>query len=222
MASPAVIPALASVVRGLSALFWGLPLVLLLDAKTALDDAWRTWGVVPVFAASALLVFGLVQLRHFQPGERIWTAALERTLVLGLMLVGLAPVTYWWSRVPHEPFFAVGMVLLLFCGLTFMLALNQMLLRLSAMLPDETLRIETRFFTTWNCRLLTVLGLILAAYQVAVRVPRMPEQIQLVWFALEVLRPWLAVLFAFLPVALTMTLLWKTKEAILSSAFRGE
>lgn len=221
MASPAVIPALASVVRGLSALFWGLPLVLLLAAKTALDDAWRTWGLLPVVLAAGLLVFGVLQLRGFQPGERIWRSALERALVLALMLVALAPVSYWWNRAPAEPFFAAGLVLLMFAGLTFLLALNQVLVRLSAMLPDETLRSETRFFARWNGRLLVAMGLVLAAYLLLSRLPRLPEELIGVWLVLDLIKSWLVLLLALLPVALTMTLLWKTKEVILAGVFHA-
>lgn len=222
MASPAVIPALAAVVRGLSALFWGLPLVLLLAAKTALDDAWRSWGVMPGVLAAGLLVFGVLQLRRFQPRERIWVAALERALVLSLMLVALVPTAYWWNRLPTEPFFAGGIVLLMFAGLTFLLALNRVLLRLSAMLPDETLRSETRFFARWNHRLLVALGLLLAAYLILARLPQLPEELLTFWVILDLLKAWVALLFALLPVALTMTLLWKTKEVILASVFHPE
>lgn len=221
MAQPGVIPALARVVRGLSALFWGLPLVVLLDTKTALNDSWQSWGLVPVLFAAALLVFGLFELRQFQPNERIWISAVERTQVLSLMLLALAPVTFWWNRVPAEPFFFGGIVILLFAGLTFLLALNQVLLRLTAMLPDETLRSETRFFVRWNRLFVLLLGVLLGSYFVLVRTPVLPEFLVPAVIVFDLVKTWLLLLLALLPVSLTMTLLWKTKEVILASVFRA-
>jgi hypothetical protein len=220
MAQPGVIPALARVVRGLSALFWGLPMALLLNTKTALGDPWQSWGLPPLLFAAGLLVFGLFELRQFQPNERIWVSALERAQVLSLMLFALAPVAQWWNRVPDEPFFLGGLVILLFAGLTFVLALNQVLLRLAAMLPDETLRMETRFFVGWNNRFLLVLGLLLAGYLTLVRLPRVPEALLTIVVVFDLVKTWLLLLLALVPVALTMTLLWKTKEVILASVFR--
>jgi hypothetical protein len=52
---------------------------------------------------------------------------------------------------------------------------------------------------------------------------RLPEpQGPLVWIlsAMEVAKAWLVVVLALPPVALTMTLLWKTKEVIMTSVFR--
>ncbi len=220
MAEPGVIPALARVVRGLSALFWGLPLVVLLDTKTALNDSWQTWGLLPVLFAAALLVFGLFELRQFQPNERIWISAVERAQVLSLMLLALAPVTFWWNRLPAEPFFLGGIVILLFAALTFLLALNHVLLRLSAMLPDETLRSETRFFVRWNRLFLVLLGLLLGTYFILVRTPVLPDFLIPIVMVFDLVKSWVILLLALVPLSLTMTLLWKTKEVILVSVFR--
>ncbi len=220
MPQPGVIPALARVVRGLSALFWGLPAVLLLNTKTALGDPWQSWGLPPMLFAAALLVFGLFELRQFQPNERIWISALDRAQVLSLMLLALTPVAHWWNRLPEEPFFLGGLIILMFAGLTFVLALNQVLLRLAAMLPDETLRTETRFFVRWNQRFLLVLGALLAAYLVLVRLPHLPGPLVPLVIVFDLVKTWLLLLLALVPVALTMTLLWKTKEVILASVFR--
>jgi hypothetical protein len=220
MAQSEVIPALARVVRGLSALFWGLPLVVLLDTKTALNDSWQSWGFFPVLFAAGLLLFGLFELRQFQPHERIWISALERAQVVGLILLALAPVTFWWNRMPAEPFFLGGILLLLVAGLTFLLALNQVMLRLAAMLPDETLRSETRFFVRWNRFFLGLLGLLLGAYFALLRTPVLPDFLVPVVMVFEWVKTWLILILALLPVSLTMTLLWKTKEVIVVSVFR--
>jgi hypothetical protein len=229
-------------VRGLSAVFWGLPFALLFCAKTAMGDDWRPYGLtdlllsarrtiwrvsletllhsLPAIAALGLVYHGLRELRHFQSQERIWATALERAKLLALVNLTLAPVTFWWSRAPEEPFFSQSMVVLVFTALAFVLALNRVLLRLSAMLPDETLRVETRFFVSVNRQLLFLLGLILACGVILARWPHGPQALLLLRAAVDDARPILLIVLALLPLALTMTLLWKTKEVIVASVFR--
>ena len=221
MAKPEVIPSLARVVRGLSALFWGLPLVLLLDAKSALEDSLRGFGFPPVVGASLLVVYGLHQFSHFQPQERIWVAAVERARLLSLLLLALAPFTVWWSRQPDQPFYTQSMIVLLFAGMAFLLALNHVLVRLAAMLPDETLRTETRFFAHLNRTLLLTQTLLAAAYLLLLRREHLPAGLAWLLSTLDLAKIWLVVVLSLPPVALTMTLLWKTKEVIMTSVFRG-
>ncbi len=219
MSQRSVIPSLARVVRGLTLLFWAVPGMLLASTASALDLGWRQFGYAPPLVAAVLLVFGLIQFRHFQPHEAIWSAARHRALLLALMLLALSPLPVWWSRVPQEGFFGHGLVLLSLTGVFFLIALNEVLLRLAAMLPDQALRSETLFFTRLNTRLL--LG-ILAGVLLWLGLPHWaepPESILRLRFLLEFTRPWLFVMALLLPIALTMTLLWKTKEVILHSVF---
>lgn len=215
-----ILPSLARVVRGLSALFWGLPLLLLADARTAMDDSFRGYGTLPAVAASLLVAYGLHQLRYFQSQERIWSAALHRARLVSLLLVALSPFTHWWNRHPDEPFFIQSMTLLVFAGLLFLLMLNHVLLRLSAMLPDETLRSETRFFTGVN-QALVLSQVVLALGEILLlRWVNAPPLLARVRDSLDYSKAWLVLLLTLLPVALTMTLLWKTKEVIVASVFR--
>ncbi|MBN8247912.1 MAG: hypothetical protein J0L84_10765 [Verrucomicrobia bacterium] len=215
-----VIPTLARVVRGLLVLFWAVPGVLLAAIALALDLSWRQFGFTPTVVAAAALVYGVGELGHFQRRERIWTRALHRTLMLALILLSLSPLPVWWSRAPDESFFGSGMVLLVFAGLVFLISLNDALRRLAAMLPDETLRSETRFFSWLNTGFLGVLAAGVALWLVLRSVPPASNWgLGLRWL-LEMARPWLLIMVLLLPVALTMTLLWKIKGVILLSVFR--
>ncbi|KAB2671274.1 MAG: hypothetical protein DVB31_05140 [Verrucomicrobia bacterium] len=239
-----LMPSLARVVRGLSALFWGLPLALLACVKTALGDTWRVLGVwgtpfwrsrgvpgvlldafaasLPGLAALALLLYGLRSLVRFQPQERVWTGAVERASLLNLVLLGLLPFAHWWNVRPSHPLFLQSLGLFVLCGIAFMLALNGVLSRLAAMLPDEVLRSDTRLFTRVNGWLIGILGVLLALEWISVAIPgRIPVAIPLFLEEVAESRNWLLTMLALLPLALTMTLLWKAKEAILTSVFRG-
>src|SRR5260370_39226340 len=86
---------LGRLVRGLSTLFWGLPITLLICFYTVWAEGLRVYGVVPPLAATALLVYGLWQLGDFQPQERIWQHTLDRAKVLALINFFLSPVLFW-------------------------------------------------------------------------------------------------------------------------------
>jgi len=206
-------------VRGLSALFWGLPLALVLSVQTAWTECLRPFQFIPPLAATGLLLFGLCQLGHFQPQERVWIAALERAKVLALILMGLTPFLWWWHQAPAVTWFSQALTVFSVCGLLLLAALNQVLRRLAAMLPDETVRQETRLFTTFSLFLLAALLIFLAGYLGLVYMPTHSIRLLqlLVILNREIL--WLGILLLLLPLAMTMALLWKIKGVILTSVF---
>src|SRR2546425_5324266 len=123
MADPApnadLLRSLGRLVRGLSALFWGLPVALIVCFYTAKAEGLKSFGIAPPLATTALLVYGLWQLGGFQKQERIWRNALERARVLSLVNFGLSPFLYWWNRVPNQPFFLAMVILLALSALLF-------------------------------------------------------------------------------------------------------
>ncbi len=210
---------LGKLARGLSALFWGLPAALLISAETARADWLKPLGVLPLLDINVLLLYGLWQMGEFQKQERPWRLALDRAQLLALVNLGLCPFLYWHNRMPGEAFFTYAVMLLELSAVLFLFNLNLVLKRLAAMLPDETLRQETRQFTALNRWLLVLLlfftigflwltGLPLAALPVG----------KLVYWANRC-SGLLLIFFILLPLAMTMALLWKTKEVILDAVF---
>ena len=222
--------------RGLSALFWGLPIALVVCVQTAKGDLFEKFGVfapasliaqlligvVPALVCTGLLFYGLCLLGHFQKQERVWRAALERAKLFGLINIGLSPFLYWWSRMPSEPFYNAVIELMMFSGLLFLFALNPLLWRLAAMLPDETLRLETKLFTTINRSLIVITLALLAAYLILGRLPQLPPMFLSFGLFLQRTALWLGLFLVLLPVAMTMALIWKMKEVILASVFGPE
>ena len=104
-------------------------------------------------------------------------------------------------------------------GLLFLFNLNLVLARLSAMLPDETLRQETRQFTAINRGLLVALLVLAAAYIFLGQMPNLPVPLQVVLARLQRMSEWSLIMLVLLPLSLTMALIWKTKEVILESVF---
>ena len=210
---------LGRLARGLSALFWGLPVALVVCVQTALAGWLRSFGIVPPLAVTGLLFYGLWQMGHFQRQERPWRNALERAKLLALVNCGLCPFLYWWNKMPGNFFFTACVAALAFSALLFLFNLNLVLERLGAMLPDETLRHETRHYTALNRNLLVALVVLAAICWFLRKTANLPPQLDLVADWLKDNSLW-ALLFLFLlPLAMTMALIWKTKEVILDSVF---
>lgn len=215
----ALLRSLGRLARGLSALFWGLPVTLVVSAETARADWLKPLGLLPGLATNALLLYGLWLLGGFNRTERPWLRALDRAKFTGLINFGLCPFVYWHNKVPNQLFFTLMVVLLQLTALIFLYHLNQVIERLGAMLPDAALRQETRQFTALNRSLLITLLLLAGIYVGLLQVPQPGTTISLVLVWLEHGGFWLLVFFALLPLAMTMALLWKTKEVILDSVF---
>jgi hypothetical protein len=216
-----ILRSLGRLVRGLSALFWGLPIALIVCFHSTRAETLRSFGVVPPMVCTGWLVYGLWQLGAFQKQERVWCRTLDRARILGLINFGLSPFLYWWSRVPSNPFF-FGMVLLMaLCSLLFLSSLNLVLQRLGAMLPDEALRLEVKQFTALNLNLL--LGMLFFAFLYLafsqVQGQQLPPWLRPVVLLLDRGSLWFLIPLVLLPLAMTMALLWKTKEVILDNVF---
>ncbi len=217
--NPELLRSLGRLVRGLSALFWGLPLALIVCFHTAKADSLKSFGIVPPLVTTGLLAFGLWQLGDFQKQERVWRAALDRARVFGLINLGLSPFLYWWNKVPASTFFLAAVLFMALSGLAFLASLNVVLRRLGAMLPDEALRVETRQFTALNLNLLAATLLLALVYVALGQFPSLPLWLGLVAAVIERGGFWLLILLVLLPLAMTMALLWKTKEVILENVF---
>ena len=217
---------LGRLVRGLSALFWGLPIALVVCVQTANTtwlDSLGHYGFIVTVAVTGLLLSGLRLMSDLQKQERIWMLALDRAKIVGLVDIGLAPFLHWHQRLPDVPFFSYAVTVMALSGLLFLFNLNLVLQRLTAMLPDETLREETKVFTSLNGILLVLIPTFLAFYFGFSQVKPLPQS---VLFALRVMEPlsqwlwlFLILILVLLPMAITMSLIWKIKEAILASVF---
>jgi hypothetical protein len=235
MAEPAphaeLLRSLGRLVRGLSALFWGLPITLVICVETAKTDWLQAFAILPPMASTALLIFGLWQLGSFQKQERPWRTALDRARLFALINFMLSPFLFWWNQMPEQPLFAISVSFLALSAVLFLFSINYVLQRLGEMLPDEALRHETRQYTTLNRNLLLVL-LLLAGFYIGVyialnmgldvgleKIPDLPLRLKLLLSWLDRSALWAIIFLVLLPLAMTLALIWKTKEVILESVF---
>lgn len=221
-ANPEVLRALGHLVRGLSALFWGLPLALVTGLQTGRTDWLRPFGVLPPLIVSAILWYGLRLMAHFQPHERAWMKMLDRAQLLAVINMGLSPFLFWWYQAPHTPFFVMGVGVLALSGFLFLYDVNLVIRQLTAMLPDVTLRQETEVFTTVNMGLTLVAVSFFSTGFAIINFDISPALAARIGFVFSWIFQWLMVFLVLLPMAMTMAMIWKTKEFILASVFGGE
>jgi hypothetical protein len=229
---PDLLRALGRVARGLSCLFWGVPLALIVCVLGQGTDMFVRYGIVPPMISTGLLLTGVWHLGSFQRQERIWIAAQSRACVLAMLLLGLSPFLYWAGRTasgftadietPAQMYFAAATLLFHLCAIGFLGSVNTVIARLGAMLPDETLRLESRSFARLNhCLLWITLVVAALIYRIAHAPGFLPLPSELREIIL--LNPeWFLLPFLLLAVAMTMALLWKTKEVVLESIFSGK
>jgi hypothetical protein len=217
--NPQLLRSLGKLARGLSALFWGLPAALLIGVETARADWLKPLGFLPAVAVNALLVYALWQIGDFQKQERTWRHALDRAQLLAIIVLGLCPFIYWHNKAPEQFLFTAAVWVLELAGVLLLFNLNLVLNRLGAMLPDETLRQEIRQFTALNRWLLVVLLLLTAAFTGLTQFSHPSLPVGRVLILLDRFSDLLLIFFMLLPLAMTMALIWKTKEVILDAVF---
>jgi hypothetical protein len=220
--NPELLRSLGRLARGLSSLFWGLPLALLLCAATAWTDWFHAFGILPALTTTGLLLFGLIQLGSFQKQERPWRSALDRASFFALINFMLSPFLFWWNRLPGHPFFTASIGLLALSALMFLFNLNHVLQRLGEMLPDEALRHETRQYAPLNRSLLVVLLWVAVIYVGLIQAQALPLGRAWVPVWLDQGGVWALIFLILLPLAMTMAIIWKMKEVILESVFGGK
>src|SRR5262245_13330545 len=110
--NPDLLHSLGRLVRGLSALFWGLPIALIVCIGTAKAGWFQVYGIFPPLVTTGLLLFGLWQLGPFQKQERPWRNALDRAKMLALINFGLSPFAFWWNQQPEPLLFNISLLAL--------------------------------------------------------------------------------------------------------------
>ncbi|MBT5927699.1 MAG: hypothetical protein HOH33_13885 [Verrucomicrobia bacterium] len=214
-----IIKSVGRLIRGLSALFWGLPVALLSEAHTDLYARAREMGILLPLLTNGMLIFGLVQIGKFQSQERIWSKAVDRSVIIGILNLGLTPFLFFWHDFPRVPFYSYSVALLFFCGLLYLYHMNFVLKRLAFMIPDETLRHDTELFSGLNRRMLSMMMILTLLYHVVWNLPSLPTSVVIIRNMVESARPWLIVFMVVMPVAMTMTMVWKIKEILLDNVY---
>lgn len=210
------VPGLAPVLRGLSAVFWGLPLALLAFARHFLGFWTTGYDLVLPPAAAGLVLLGLVRMGAFQRRERVWQRALLIAQMLALIATGLAPFLYLWSRMPGVELFSRAVLVLVGCSLALIVALTRVLGRLAAMLPDDTARADAALFHGLSTYVVVVLAAVGVTLYVRLHPIPLSDFLSIPRQPLGTGRQALLLLLILIPVAMAMAVTWKLKEVVMA------
>jgi hypothetical protein len=207
--------------RGLSALFWGLPLTLIVSVQ-ALTLSWLgAFGPFSHLAppvAFGLLLYGLALLGRFRRNDLAWRATLDRARFLNLTALGLSPFLHWYQRLPSTELFATAVGLLIVFSLAFLLTLSHVLRHLASLLPNELVRAEAVALSRVTTFCLILLPAAVIAWIILLRWSNPPVPIRLLIFWIDPFRLFGLFFLTILPLSITMLLLWKLKETALETA----
>ncbi len=208
---------LAGVLRGLSALFWSLPLALLAFARHFLAIIPTVYDLMLPTVATGLALYGLFRMGPYQRSERIWQTSLHRAQMLGLLVVGLSPFLFLWGRMPSVDFFARSVALLLAVALVFLVALLGTLERLAAMMPDDTVRGDAHMFRGLTAYVVAVLAGVSVTLYWRLLPGRLSEFLEIPRQPLGLGRQAILLLLVLVPVAMAMAVTWKLKEVVFAA-----
>ncbi|MCX7871866.1 MAG: hypothetical protein N2487_01120 [Verrucomicrobiae bacterium] len=212
---------LSRLVKGLSILFWGIPVALVVCVKTSVKNKFELqaidfWGPITV---TGLLLLSLFYINDFRKSEKVWTDLIDRAKFFGIINFALSPFVYWRLRVADVPSFTVAVWIFFISGTLFLLMVNRLIQQLSRMLPEHSLREDASVYGRFNQIVLRVLAFVLFLSFVIIHwKERFYFFSYQFWRALEVYQTYFSFITV-VPVAMTMTLIWKTREVILNGVF---
>ena len=203
--------ALGPLIQALSLLVWALPGAVVLCVQMARTDWLHPLGPWPGVLSTGLLWAAVHRLARVDPDHH-WLQAVDPLRLLALLNWGLSPFVYWHGRLPQQPWFEAMALAAAVGGLLFLIRLNRTLRLIADRLPAEGLRQEVRVLVPWNqAWLIAALSLLLLAEGLS-RYSPAPAGVLRLLAALDrhSFMLWVTLLLA--PLAMTMTLLWKTRK----------
>ncbi|MBU1694771.1 MAG: hypothetical protein KJ726_11620 [Verrucomicrobia bacterium] len=221
-ASEASVPApdvLLRLARGLSCVFWGIPLSLLLFSG-ALDFRLLPHLRLPAFVVGLLLVFcGVLYLHRVPPLTRRWPRRIQQALLILLVLVYLSPFVLWWRAMPQVPYYSANMLAMMVVTMWGFLVVNQVAAEVGLAFGDRTFSVEARLCGWLAVLFLLVPGLLAWGRSQLATAPLENSRMASLVLVPYLMPRWMMALML-LPFTLTMTMVWRAKELCLRAIRR--
>lgn len=214
--------ATALAARGFSAVFWALPVAVVLSVRATMSEWASRTDLLVSFAAYLVIFYGLLLIDRLPtlPTRSGWKRTLWRSAYFCFVCIGLAPFAFFWNRQPESAFFELNVLLHGFALVGFILCYNKALARLNEQVIDPGLQVEVAFLARFNRGSLVTVAFMAFGYLGAVETLT-PEELREPThrrFTPLVLTG--ALMTIILPVSMTMNLTWKFKDAIFAWIYR--
>jgi hypothetical protein len=135
--SAGFVQSLSRLIRGLTILFWGLPIMLLVCVRTSVKERFELQPLdffIPI-VISAILLVSVFFLGEFKKSEKSWEELLDRAKFFGIINLSLSPFIYWRLKVPEISAFSVAVWLFFVSNAFFLIIINRIIQQLTKMLP---------------------------------------------------------------------------------------
>ena len=204
--------------RGFSAVFWSLPVAVVLTIRATMSEWASQMDVLVSIAAYILMFYGLILIGRLptQQEKSRWKGAHWRSIYLCFLSIGLSPFSLFWNRQPESSFFELNVLLHAFAVVGFIMCYNKTLARLNVQVIDPGLRGEVEFLSRFNRGSLVTVAFLAFAYLGALEA-LVPDELREPTnrrFTPLVLTG--ALMTMILPISMTMNLTWKFKDAVFS------
>ncbi len=219
--SAGFVQSLSRLIRGLTILFWGLPIMLLVCVRTSVKERFELQPLdffIPI-VISAILLVSVFFLGEFKKSEKSWEELLDRAKFFGIINLSLSPFIYWRLKVPEISAFSVAVWLFFVSNAFFLIIINRIIQQLTKMLPENTLREDAKTYGDLNQYMLIVLLIILILGYAGNGFKGLSLPVTDFLFLISRYYQWILTFVIVVPLAITMALLWKTKEVILIGVF---
>ena len=203
---------LVRMIRGFGAVFWGLPISLLLFFG-AVEVHLASQVRLPSCIAGLVVVYvGLVLLRFSGLRAKGWARHARNGLISTFLLIYLGPFIYWYTYLPpsgayymlNMGLFSVSVILLLF-------SVNRLAAELGHEAHDRDLMVESRL-CGWSVILLMFLPTALTAVFSSYMAMKYESSLLAEMRGVRRSSPLWIHIFFLIPLSLTMTSAWKAKE----------
>lgn len=173
------------------------------------------------FAATCVVLFATHLLARVEFSDTQWNVTTDRCRVFALVATGMSPFIYWWARIPEQPFFLAAMHGLILVAIVLLLGLNRLLVELAGHLNNDLELQEAKLFAGVNRWLLTNTLVVTILFFIVYRLRSLPSSIANFVGVIDQAGLFIALFLIVLPLALTMTIVWKLKEAVLEALVSG-
>ncbi len=200
---------------GFTRILWSIPLGLMLFTGMISVRLTQFFQLPSYVLGGVLYFWGIITLTRVHGLSAAWRRFLMLGVFLAFLLFYFGPFVFWWMRRPATDHFAINLFGLAFSFIWLLWVVNRLAEEVAARLGDVVFIIETRL-CRWSVVGFMGLPLLVYTSYVTLSAARLDQPLSTLILDLRYI-PYIHWIFAaiILPLTLTLTILWKTRQCAL-------
>lgn len=207
---------LLDMTSGLFAIFWSLPLGLLLYLRAIKIQSFDELRLPAYVIGPIACLWGLSALARVRRLTPHWRARINTARCFTFMQIYFAPFVFWWDRVGNRPFFTANIIGLFLVSVLLLVWLNWIVTEIGAALQLSAFTAEGRALTAMTAIVLVLPFILLLVHSVATtaRYGYTTPQLEMI-SSLRDTQPW-AYMLVLVPFTCTLVALLRARDLFLS------